>query len=66
MFPVRYEQVLYIPEEGILHSYRRETAKSYIEHVDFHTTDEISYLNIPYWPLAQSTEKYSVGLRTKH
>jgi hypothetical protein len=28
--PVRYELVLFIPEDDILHSYRRENLKSYI------------------------------------
>jgi hypothetical protein len=28
--PVRYEQGFYIPEDGILHSHRREILKSYI------------------------------------
>jgi hypothetical protein len=27
---VRYERGVYIPEDGILHSYRRENLKSYI------------------------------------
>jgi hypothetical protein len=30
MYPVKYELGFYIPEEGILHSHRRETLKSYI------------------------------------
>jgi hypothetical protein len=29
--PVRYELGFYIPEDGILHSYRREHLRSYIE-----------------------------------
>jgi hypothetical protein len=29
VFPVRYELEFYIPEEGILHSHRRECLKSY-------------------------------------
>jgi hypothetical protein len=29
MFPVRYELGLYIPEEAIVHSYRRGNLKSY-------------------------------------
>jgi hypothetical protein len=28
--PVKYELVFYIPEDAILHSYRRENLKSYI------------------------------------
>jgi hypothetical protein len=28
--PVKYELEFYIPEDGILHSYRRENFKSYI------------------------------------
>jgi hypothetical protein len=28
--PVRYELGFYIPEDGILHSHRRENLKSYI------------------------------------
>jgi hypothetical protein len=28
--PVKYEQGFYIPEDGILHSHRRENLKSYI------------------------------------
>jgi hypothetical protein len=28
--PVRYELGFYIPEDGILHSHRRENVKSYI------------------------------------
>jgi hypothetical protein len=31
--PVRYELVLYIPEDAILHSHRRENLKSYTEFV---------------------------------
>jgi hypothetical protein len=30
MSPVKYELVLYIPEDGIHHSHRRENLKSYI------------------------------------
>jgi hypothetical protein len=30
MFPVWYELGFYIPEDGILHSHRRENLKSYI------------------------------------
>jgi hypothetical protein len=30
MSPVRYELGSYIPEDGILHSHRRENLKSYI------------------------------------
>jgi hypothetical protein len=30
VLPVRYEQEFYIPEDGILNSYRREDLKSYI------------------------------------
>jgi hypothetical protein len=30
MSPLRYELGFYIPEDGILHSYRRENPKSYI------------------------------------
>jgi hypothetical protein len=30
MFPVRYDQGVYIPEDGIFHSHRRENLKSYI------------------------------------
>jgi hypothetical protein len=30
MFPVRYDLGFYIPEDGILHSQRRENLKSYI------------------------------------
>jgi hypothetical protein len=30
MSPVRYELEFYIPEDGILHSHRRENLKSYI------------------------------------
>jgi hypothetical protein len=30
MSPVRYELVFYIPEDGILHSHRRENSKYYI------------------------------------
>jgi hypothetical protein len=29
VFPVKYELGFYIPEDGILHSYRRENLKSY-------------------------------------
>jgi hypothetical protein len=37
MFPVRYEQVFHIPEDGILHSHRRETSDvTYV--TDFHET----------------------------
>jgi hypothetical protein len=31
--PVRYELSFYIPEDGILHSHRRENLKSYILNV---------------------------------
>jgi hypothetical protein len=34
--PVRYERGFYILEDGILHSYRRETLKSYIVNVHIH------------------------------
>jgi hypothetical protein len=30
MFPLRYELGFYIPEDGILHSHRRENLKSYV------------------------------------
>jgi hypothetical protein len=30
MSPVKYELEFYIPEDGILHSHRRENLKSYI------------------------------------
>jgi hypothetical protein len=30
VFPLRYEVRSYIPEDGILHSHRRENLKSYI------------------------------------
>jgi hypothetical protein len=30
VFPVRYELSFYIPEDGILHSDRRENIKSYV------------------------------------
>jgi hypothetical protein len=30
VFPVRYVLAFYIPEDGILHSHRRESLKSYI------------------------------------
>jgi hypothetical protein len=30
MSPVKYELGFYIPEDGILHSHRRENVKSYI------------------------------------
>jgi hypothetical protein len=30
MSPVRYELGFYVPEDGILHSHRRENIKSYI------------------------------------
>jgi hypothetical protein len=30
MSPVKYELAFYIPEDGILHSHRRENLKSYI------------------------------------
>jgi hypothetical protein len=30
MFPVRYKLGFYIPEDGILHSHRRENHQSYI------------------------------------
>jgi hypothetical protein len=29
MFPARYELGFYIPEDGILHSHRRENLRSY-------------------------------------
>jgi hypothetical protein len=31
MSPVRYELGFYIPEDGILHSHRRENLKSYMD-----------------------------------
>jgi hypothetical protein len=31
VFPVRYELGIYIPEDGILNSHRRENLKFYIE-----------------------------------
>jgi hypothetical protein len=33
--PVRYELGFYIPEDGILHSHRRENLKSYIAVTDW-------------------------------
>jgi hypothetical protein len=30
---VKYEQGFYIPEDGILHSYRRENLKSYMKFI---------------------------------
>jgi hypothetical protein len=35
--PVRYELGFYIPEDDILHSYRRENLKSYIACEDDHS-----------------------------
>jgi hypothetical protein len=29
MYPMRFQLCFYIPEDGILHSYRRESLKSY-------------------------------------
>jgi hypothetical protein len=34
VFPVRYKLGVYIPEDGILHSHRRENLKSYKREVD--------------------------------
>jgi hypothetical protein len=34
MSPVRYELVVYIPEDGILHSRRRENLNSYVALID--------------------------------
>jgi hypothetical protein len=33
VYPVRYELGFYIPEDGILHSHRRENLKPYIVYV---------------------------------
>jgi hypothetical protein len=33
MFPVRYELGFYIPEDGILHTHRRENLKSYRDYL---------------------------------
>jgi hypothetical protein len=33
MSPVKYEICFYIPEDGILHSHRRENLKSYIQRI---------------------------------
>jgi hypothetical protein len=35
VFPLKYEPVFYIPEDGILHSHRCENLKSYIETTAF-------------------------------
>jgi hypothetical protein len=35
MSPVKYELGLYIPQDGILHSHRRENLKSYIALTDW-------------------------------
>jgi hypothetical protein len=40
MSPVRYELGFYIPEDGILHSHRRDNLKSYIRFARF-SCDEI-------------------------
>jgi hypothetical protein len=34
--PVKYELGFYIPEDGILHSHRRENLKSYIAAIRLH------------------------------
>jgi hypothetical protein len=36
--PVRYELGLYIPEDAILHSHRRENVKPYTEKINFLST----------------------------
>jgi hypothetical protein len=42
--PVKYEQGFYIPEDGILHSHRRENLESYmIRHRSFRQT----YVHLP-------------------
>jgi hypothetical protein len=35
MFPVRYELGSYIPEDGVIHSRRRENLKSYAASTDW-------------------------------
>jgi hypothetical protein len=42
MFPVRYEQVFYVPDVGILHSHRLENIKSYIRHLSSVTFVDIA------------------------
>jgi hypothetical protein len=37
--PVRYELDFYIPEDGILHSHRRENLKSYNKNLDWKTSN---------------------------
>jgi hypothetical protein len=56
--PVRYELGFYIPEDGILHSHRRENLKSYIPVV-------FSFITTPAKFRGVVTEKYIYTLRTK-
>jgi hypothetical protein len=44
VFPVRYEVGSYIPEEGILHSHRRENPRTYKETNPFSETFSFNYL----------------------
>jgi hypothetical protein len=43
MFPVRYELGFYIPEDGILHSHRRENLKSFTEISDLKIMEGIHF-----------------------
>jgi hypothetical protein len=51
VFPVKYELVIYIPEEAILHSLRREIQKSYVVLERFrqerHVSTEVPVANLP-------------------
>jgi hypothetical protein len=48
VFPVRYELGFYIPEDGILHSHRRENFKYYkIRSVPKEVTDRVQSSGIP-------------------
>jgi hypothetical protein len=51
VFPVRYELGFYIPEDGILHSHRREDLKSYIALTGL----------VMYWRSDLSPVRYELG-----
>jgi hypothetical protein len=62
MSPVKYELGFYIPEDGILHSDRRENLKSYRTHQDDKSVHWSSHLvtKARYFPFSNKI-KYSVN-----
>jgi hypothetical protein len=63
--PVRYELGFYIPEDGILHSHRRENLKSYIFSEDIGCPDLGSSVEPP-WNRIFLQEDIAVQLFNKN